>query len=594
MNDIWEVFNRADIDEDKKIYIYNINSDSLAIFFMSINMNICIEAFACDASMKDVTILNKRVISMDEIEKDAIILISVSERYKNFDAFLKRIYVNVHKLQKTIIESRNVYIYGAGNNGRITKNILEKQGVHISGFIDSNTEKIGSYIDKCIVYSIYDIYKDVVIIISSLWYKEIYKKVKKKGYKNIFIDYGTIANVEYPYIVVKSLCDKNNDILWEFMPRIYNLERIISQKRRIFISQKNGYGYTIKNILKLMSVKAEFINDIQENTVDKNDSILLLTDIITDTKKKLLCKEVDEWEEKGWERVINLKSILGLEIWMDGVWDVKQYGGYLDPLLGYTIRYPQTSKEYDQYVILGNPQSERVKVMVLGNSVSDIGEFSNTKIWIEYLYEKLKREVCIFGGAIGAYSVRQECLKLIRDIENIKPHYVIVLDGICETVDMSVPEHPFLHWYHLKAFESIRSKKMSMGIESQESSSDLWIRLQKTMKSIAEISGAEYIGCLQPTIFSKKYLTKEERKIRIYFDNEIVESKYSIVEKRFFDIKERCNKEKIEGIYDISYCTDESNENVFLDYCHLTKKGNEIVANAIYEILYEKMIGKYI
>lgn len=54
----------------------------------------------------------------------------------------------------------------------------------------------------------------------------------------------------------------------------------------------------------------------------------------------------------------------------------RKYGYQADPLLGYTIIYPNSSKEYNQYHVLGNTDLQRNRILILGGSTSDMGLYT--------------------------------------------------------------------------------------------------------------------------------------------------------------------------------------------------------------------------
>ena len=85
-----------------------------------------------------------------------------------------------------------VYLYGAGGGpssyDKISLAALKHFGVNISGFIDDDRKKIGTFHLEYYVYSIdsISISNDVVIIFSSNYFESIFHNIKNK-YKNNFM-----------------------------------------------------------------------------------------------------------------------------------------------------------------------------------------------------------------------------------------------------------------------------------------------------------------------------------------------------------------------------------------------------------------------
>lgn len=89
-----------------------------------------------------------------------------------------------------IYKNSKVYLFGAGRLGKRCKNILEKQGICISGFIDNGKEKQGTEFCNIRVLSFEDFmkiakqYKNTVIQISSQYEREMIEQIEEGGYEN--------------------------------------------------------------------------------------------------------------------------------------------------------------------------------------------------------------------------------------------------------------------------------------------------------------------------------------------------------------------------------------------------------------------------
>ena len=108
------------------------------------------------------------------------------------------------------------------------------------------------------------------------------------------------------------------------------------------------------------------------------------------------------------------------------VWDfdTAKKADIIDPLLGYS-----RSGDLEGYVIHKHcdESKEFLKIMITGGSTTD-DTFSNQRSWPSFLSEILnERKIShiIYNVGIVGYNSSQELLKIIRDINILKPHIVI-------------------------------------------------------------------------------------------------------------------------------------------------------------------------
>ena len=609
MQDIWKGFseNVLNVIKGKKVYIWGeYTFESLCIFIMAVQKKVYIQAFVHHKKLSDqFEIFNKKIISLQEVEVDGVVLVTKGTNQKDLDELRSRgvefIEVPVYELADDI-ELGEVYIYGAGERGNTTFHTLQEKGIEISGYIDSSEEKIGKWLNERQIADVEEVPRDAVIVISSAYYKEIIQKLTIKGFDKIYIDYGTIANVSYPYWVMETEEHELNAVVWSLNWHFYVFMRDIFPKD-IIIDGYNDYGKQIDDFCELIDKKIKFYCDVQKpwreeiRTIydllyeDMSNSIVLVTKFEQTRDRNHLCKEIKLLEELGLVYISHFREISRMPD--DAIRDNRvdcRYGWKPDPLLGYTICYPQMSKRYEQYFVLGNEKNAKKRVLILGGSTSDIGLYASIKSWPELLYEYLKQEdVVMFCGAIGGYNARQECLKLLRDIHMIKPDVVISYSGVNDAYPMLVPEHPFYHPNPISCCKiAMKTGDISLGMRNEESSDELWLRMEQTMKTIAENANSDFIGILQPTIYNKKMLRGNERVISYYQDNS-ARKKYSYIAGCNRNLRFAKNaKEKMPNdMYDLTDVLVDEQE-VFKDTVHLYESGNRKIANEIYKIWRER------
>ena len=143
----------------------------------------------------------------------------------------------------------NVYIYGAGNAGAMTCNLLKKINVEIKGFVDKRAEIIGTYLNKKVITAENELIKDnVFVIISFICSYEELESMKtwlsSLGYDKIcyFHDiYNLISRIDFIDKRSKDSLDSNN-ILTDEQERIMQIEKYLCDERskQIYYDFYNG------------------------------------------------------------------------------------------------------------------------------------------------------------------------------------------------------------------------------------------------------------------------------------------------------------------------------------------------------------------
>ncbi|MGH7451507.1 MAG: hypothetical protein ACRENG_09200 [bacterium] len=91
----------------------------------------------------------------------------------------------------------------------------------------------------------------------------------------------------------------------------------------------------------------------------------------------------------------------------------------------------------------------------------------------------------------------------------------------------------------------------------------------------------QYICFWQPVIYTKNQLTGEEKSL----DNATKDGK---LRKLYLDTYGAIKKLPLPHFFDLSEVLNNRNTTLYFDLCHLSEEGNEIVANAIAEVIIAK------
>ncbi len=270
----------------------------------------------------------------------------------------------------------------------------------------------------------------------------------------------------------------------------------------------------------------------------------------------------------------------------------------VDSLLGY-------SREYEGllgFQKLGDEKNANLIVMTLGGSTSD-PTVGCMKSWPEFLYEKLneKENVVLFSGGMGGYNSNQELLKFLRDGRVIKPDILITLDGYNDVgFQTALTKHPFMHKYYAKCFgyweghdpivpETLDMRKAESivhGLDYEEEDSYNWSNNIRCIHAVAHELGCRHYAFLQPMIESGKAVIDESI---IALKKRWFEEDHNnmIVQNRVKDFSTKCNEimKGKEYFYDLTDLFD-GMEDVYMDHCHYTEKGNEKIAERIISVLF--------
>lgn len=259
------------------------------------------------------------------------------------------------------------------------------------------------------------------------------------------------------------------------------------------------------------------------------------------------------------------------------------------------LRLPERKimPQYPGFCIYGVWKEDSYKIVVLGGSTTD-GNLFGFKSWPEILFELIDNEnITIFNGGVAGYTSGHELFKFIRDVLPMKPDMVIVFDGYNDTCQGRAI-HPFSFTYAKEIFDYGASHVADEYVKQQISSEtcegvlvkrtrfDNWISNIEILNNIAESKNIKFYSFLQPMLMSK---IRNEREDNIYLSSRQFYEKelYSMV-----SFREEMGNVKIkrqhEYMYDLSDIFDDQPD-VYMDICHVCEKGNQIIADAVYDVI---------
>ena len=294
--------------------------------------------------------------------------------------------------------------------------------------------------------------------------------------------------------------------------------------------------------------------------------------------------------------------------------DSREYASYLEfkrtgNFSGTYINLDENSHRFTDNPCKGK---EAIKIFVFGGSTTwGTGARDNYTI-PSYISKKLCEdnisvEVTNFGEA--AYVNTQEMISLQLELRkgNI-PDYVIFYDGINDVYSayqeeaagypQNIANRKFEYGLRDK-FNIIRpifngnfvtllretmhyfSPKETKKIDNSDELSDEVIDIYFGNKRIIDGLGKEYNFTVfyfwQPTIFTKRQLSENEKSFDPKIDENFALEVYS-------KIKLYNNSD---NFYDISDIFEDINDSVYVDFCHISEEGNEMIADRIVNVIKE-------
>lgn len=572
-NDIYENF--RDVPKDNPIAIWGINYESYILFLQTINVRLRVQFFVdADEIYEGLPIFDKKIIKKDELlcEKNIFVLCSSIEyeRYREWieEHLQGRFYVvELGKINETIRNSSSTYIYGAGNAGRKTLQILRRHGVEVDAFVDSDNEKIGKSFHCIPIIGKDNLDKNDVVVVSTIYYDEICQALAGVvETDNVFVDYRNSRPGP------RCLSFDNMNMLWlekdgkRYPEQIWNSIAVFNTEffgKEIFVCGVGKVAKQLKDILTLLGIQnkciaePEMIYDLAYENME-NKLIIATEDGF-----------IGKLQETGLIPYVHYRYYGNLFY--------GQRNTIKDDLLDYS--YQDNSDKYPGFAVFGDEESATMRIVTLGGSTTDAGTYENMiKSWPEYLSEQWKN-VVVFNGGTQGYNSARECMKLLRDVTQLKPDIIISYSGVNEWADRKAGKEGY-------PFAPVTTADMGntcMGVKSQESKAAFWIRMQRSMKGIADMNGSKFISILQPylTIKRDEAVTPYEQRFRqFYFNNQMHLHSYKMFVK---EVKESISQ--YNWMYDLTEVFDNEKETVYRDICHLNDLGNQIIAENVCDII---------
>lgn len=574
------------IEKAEKKYILGIDNCAEVIFKELCSQRIHIDGFIDDQNA-GMLFYHKPVYTMREFElnREKSILLTHDINEEVFDCHIcSKICVINMELYKS-----KVLIYGAGYMGEKICSILEKEGIEVVGFIDTDPLKWGT--QKCgkTVYP-NDILKDLsddqaVIEAGKGCYEieRVIRSINENCRRFQIFDMPFSSNDIWVDRELDYKIAKNPIILLGEYYSHENIKEIILYGNNLLLARKIAEIYKCLDFGPVIFMSDE---------VRSEEDVSVIEEIVYRDNYLILLYEADE--QYSFEKMLELgidRRYIGKSITSD-YWafpNLYTCNVLLDINLGQTL---EMNYKYPGIYVYGDNQGGDYKIAVLGSSTSESKLDTHIRSWVEIMYDRYcDTHITIYNGAIRAYSSSQELTKLTRDMMKLHPDLIIVYDGVIdfwETRQYQYLEElvNFAGKHITSLFHSkIERKKAWTGIPAEEDRIQEWLTNIEYMYAISKSKDVEFFSFMQPLLYTKKNIDSHSRTL-LQMTPAPVLLEYA---RQFRRLGERIN-ETHGYIYNLTDIFDDAD--VYMDYCHVYENGNEIIAEKVWNTIKDKIMAR--
>lgn len=559
-------------------------------------------------------IFNKPVIDVKQCMElsNAVILVSVWEYEEAKEVLgkfgLEGLLEKVEELSAVIRSSEHVIVYGTGGCAKRFYS-GSKQCLTVQNFCDSNESRKGEKFFGIEIINPSDLASSpdgTVVLIASTYLEDIYHTVLENGISEecIFVVCSdSVLKLEETGVAFENYRIQEWDL--------HAIVRDTKEKQMVIY----GYGDTVKAVLpklKILGISPEEVvlrnNRMEDGTIYnlsflyKKGTVVLMADLYSvDTHTALTEIGVTENDM----------------VWLWGYSSFYASDKHeiccvaLDPSCGHT--YLLEKEEYPSFITYSyrNPKSEKrpMRLLTLGGSTTSAYGVK-TSSWSQKLSLLLKEHGIshvLYCGGIDAYTTGNELVKLIRDGIWLKPDIVISYTG-CNNANRYQYENLFLSFYQETLFKSLARRGVDIagdvhrvyyGIHPDVNVYEYWYTQVKMFHGVCDSLGIRHKVFLQPLLFQKKTCYPSDADIAIlwnalfhkglgeYVGIDAPVQYQSILQnaKLFAEKGMESGDTWFESLTDMF----EKEDNVYMDYCHVYEKGNQIIAENIFQRIEEEL-----
>lgn len=600
------------IEAIDNIFLYGSGEFSVDLMIYLLQLDISIKGFICDEIKDDrENIFNKAIVNVSELNnKDNVVVIipsiysdheyshlkSLGFKHVYWSSLYKKNFVKSPNslmpkafiLNNKFLMKEKKIVYGSGISGKKWYKILRDEGINIDAFGDSSQSKWGSKIEEIEIIPVNQIceYEDNIgITVSPAYTIDIYNNFKKAQQKNCFLP----PSKDGLYL--------ENHIGIEKIPDIGVIQKIIdnSKDKKVIIYGATKIALKVYKILKSFSIEVEYLVDDKINP-DCEITVKSIQDLLSENPQDLLIVIPDNQKKIYEKKIQNLKQLFEK---VDYIYIGNSHGRicqYVDVDLGNNLEMDIMGFKKFSRVI--NEDNKIFRIVIFGNSTTYADYKWTIKSWSELLFNKISESkninIEVLCGGINGYTSHDELIKLIRDGILLKPDMIISYSGVNDMGFIEgVENYPHTRPLRLAQLQETRKvyvqkhgdkvgDTVSLGITNEKKDYEFWLDNIRMMNAICREFDIKFLCFLQPTVLSDGYLLSQSERymLREEFQDDRANEILQYVDGFY--------KNAIEIIKNYDYIIDFTNifsneMGLFFDSVHVNTKGNQIIADKMYE-----------
>ncbi|MDE7314178.1 MAG: SGNH/GDSL hydrolase family protein [Mucispirillum sp.] len=556
--------------ENKKIYIWDINRDSINVFTKVAFRRIDIAGFVTtQTEYVGMVYMNRPIVPVEEVKQDKDYIILASDRVSKEKISMLSEYNIIYWSDSFEIneelKQKKVIVYGIGCGADRLCDTLVKNGIEPDLYCVSKKNSIIQYRGKKVIEAVelenYRDYAIVVSVINARYRSEIIETLSdsQKRPQEIYVELDAIIDSVGQTNLIQSI-----DLAIKEYKHIYlyskkdEIAKLVEAALYVYGVQIQGYAYDVED-------KEQNIESIYELAYEGVEDKLI---IINEGLPEHLVRARENIELTGFS--LEKGNYTGLQWYTRAKKSMLlEWREFHDPLVGGSVLYTNKMPGWRVY----GKEDEGIRIIVLGGSTSS--EEYHPENWVSKLYYGLLKQnvkTVIYNGAHPGNDIVDEILRLLRDASVLQPQIVISMSGLnnlChkESTSQFNPER-MINWVRSLSPD----KQYCSGLYSEESLFSFWSRNVRLLKVISEFYGAKFYGFLQPMNLSMSSMTLRESSL---FGDEKTSPALEVF-RRFAD-REDCYR-------NIMPLFEHQNE-MYFDICHYTDKAHNIIADKVCSII---------
>lgn len=195
----------------------------------------------------------------------------------------------------------------------------------------------------------------------------------------------------------------------------------------------------------------------------------------------------------------------------------------------------------------------------------------------------------VYGAYQSGMAGNTQNASIIREKLKEKPNSQLILIGVTgifknHCMIYKAARKISVLFSQQQEFQEVATKYSEKELKLLSSStSGYYIKSKELLDQLSQIYGFNYICFWQPVIFTKEKLTNEETKLGPRLYDKALGNCYKYTTDSF-------KSRYLPHFYDISNVFRNMKETIYIDFCHIAEKGNEIVSKKIFKIFKKEFL----